>query len=59
VEAAAAEEPGTLVVTTRLDPEVHAKLAARAAKADRTISAELRRAVRFYLDARRDREATP
>jgi hypothetical protein len=39
----------TLLVTTRLEPESHAELARRAAEADRTIAAELRRAVRFYL----------
>jgi hypothetical protein len=42
-----------ILVTTRLPRKVHADLAASAAKADRTLSAELRRAVRFYL--RRER----
>jgi plasmid stability protein len=39
----------TALVTTRLDEDSHAALSERAAQGDRTIAAELRRAVRFYL----------
>lgn len=40
----------TTLVTTRLDEEAHAEMMRRALAADRTIAAELRRAVRFYLE---------
>jgi hypothetical protein len=43
------EPQKTALVTTRLEQEVADELARRAARADRTIAAELRRAVRFYL----------
>ena len=43
------EPTKTTLVTTRLEQDVAAELARRAAKADRSVSAELRRAVRFYL----------
>jgi predicted transcriptional regulator len=43
------EEPKTVAVLTRLDPELREQLARRAADNDRTLSAELRRAIRFYL----------
>jgi hypothetical protein len=39
----------TTLVTTRLEQDAAEELARRAALADRTIAAELRRAVRFYL----------
>lgn len=40
----------TTLVTTRLEEDAHAELTRRALLADRTIAAELRRAVRFYLE---------
>ena len=43
------EPQKTALVTTRLDQEAAEELGRRAALADRTIAAELRRAVRFYL----------
>jgi hypothetical protein len=45
---AAAEK--TTLVTTRLDSLSARELARVAREADRTMSAELRRAVRFYLE---------
>lgn len=42
--------PKTTLVTTRLEEDAHAELYRRALLADRTIAAELRRAVRFYLE---------
>lgn len=52
MESSASPSRETLLVTTRLDPEAHAELSRLAAEADRTIAAELRRAVRFYLEER-------
>lgn len=40
----------TVLVTTRLDEESHKRLQRIAVDADRTIAAEVRRAVRFYLE---------
>lgn len=47
--AASTGKHKTAPVTTRLEKDVLAALAHRAELADRTVSAELRRAVRFYL----------
>lgn len=40
----------SVLVTTRLDEETHAAIVRRARLADRTVTAEIRRAVRFYLE---------
>lgn len=45
-----ASDPKTTLVTTRLEKDAAEELARRAIEADRTIAAELRRAVRFYLE---------
>lgn len=45
------ETAETVLVTTRLSPESASELAQCAKAADRTIAAELRRAVRFYLES--------
>jgi predicted transcriptional regulator len=47
----------TVLVTTRLDKESHEALTRLAAEADRTIAAEVRRAVREYLERERDEVA--
>jgi predicted transcriptional regulator len=41
----------TVLVTTRLDGATYDALSQLARKADRTIAAEVRRAVRLYLEA--------
>lgn len=50
------EEQKSALVTTRLDADSHAAMVRLAEEADRTIAAEVRRAVRFYL-ADRNTEA--
>jgi hypothetical protein len=49
VKSTTQEPLKTTLVTTRLEQDAAEELARRAALADRTIAAELRRAVRFYL----------
>lgn len=44
------DTPKTTLVTTRLSDAQAVELERRALLADRTIAAELRRAVRFYLE---------
>jgi hypothetical protein len=57
MDRVASTDRPSLLVTTRLEPDAHAELTRRANEADRTIAAELRRAVRFYLEAAAMEEA--
>lgn len=57
MERDASVDRSSLLVTTRLEPDAHAELLRRALEADRTIAAELRRAVRFYLETVKPEEA--
>lgn len=50
MEAISSPAKKSVLVTTRLDEETHAELVRRALLADRTVTAEVRRAVRFYLE---------